>query len=191
MFRYEELSPELWPAFERLFGKSGACGGCWCMWWRVERGGKLWEETKGRRAKARIKKLIGAGQALGILAYDEDDEPAGWCCFGPRADFPRLETVKAYRRDDTVGVWCVCCFYIPRARRGQGLSRGLLAAALGAMRRRRVKLVEAYPVTASKDGKKLAAAFAWTGPPKIFEEQGFVEVQRLAPTRPLVRLRLP
>jgi hypothetical protein len=26
--RCEELAPKLWPAFERLFGANGACGGC-------------------------------------------------------------------------------------------------------------------------------------------------------------------
>jgi len=58
------------------------------------------------------------------------------------------------------------------------------------MRKRKVRRVEAYPVTATKDGKRLASSFAWTGPLSIFCEQGFEEVQRLAPTRPLVRLDL-
>jgi GNAT superfamily N-acetyltransferase len=114
----------------------------------------------------------------------------GWCSFGPRADFPRLETVKAYRRDDTADVWCVNCFFIARGYRGQGVARKLLAAAIEAMRRRGVHLVEAYPVTTTKAGKRLAAAFSWTGPIKIFEEAGFEEVQRLASTKPLVRLQI-
>ena len=29
------LTPDLWPALEDLFGKNGACGGCWCMYWRI------------------------------------------------------------------------------------------------------------------------------------------------------------
>jgi GNAT superfamily N-acetyltransferase len=186
---YEELTPERWPEMERLFGKNGACGGCWCMWWRVERGGKLWEETKGRRAKARMKKLVAAGEAQGILAFD-GETPVGWCSFGPRAAFPRLETVKAYRRDDTEGVWCVNCFFITRSHRGRGVARGLLGAALAAMRRLGVGIVEGYPVTTTRDGRKLAAAFAWTGPERIFAEAGFEEVQRMAPTKPLLRKRL-
>ncbi|HEB84575.1 MAG TPA: N-acetyltransferase, partial [Bacteroidetes bacterium] len=28
------LSPERWGDFEALFGERGACGGCWCMYWR-------------------------------------------------------------------------------------------------------------------------------------------------------------
>ena len=31
------LTPDLWPAFEDLFGENGAVGGCWCMYWRIGR----------------------------------------------------------------------------------------------------------------------------------------------------------
>jgi GNAT superfamily N-acetyltransferase len=136
-----------------------------------------------------MKKLATTGKALGLMAFD-GKEPVGWCSFGPRADFPRLDTVKAYRRDDTQGIWCINCFFIDRSYRGQGIARGLLDAAIRAMKKRKVKTIEAYPVTATKDGKKLAAAFSWTGPLRIFEEKGFREVQRLAPSKPLVRLQL-
>jgi hypothetical protein len=29
------LTADLWPALEELFGKKGACNGCWCMYWRI------------------------------------------------------------------------------------------------------------------------------------------------------------
>src|SRR5262249_61716906 len=31
------LTPDLWLAFEDLFGENGAVGGCWCMYWRIGR----------------------------------------------------------------------------------------------------------------------------------------------------------
>jgi hypothetical protein len=31
------LTPDLWPALEDLFVDKGACGGCWCMYWRIGR----------------------------------------------------------------------------------------------------------------------------------------------------------
>ena len=31
------LTPDLWPAFEDLFGENGAVGGCWCLYWRIGR----------------------------------------------------------------------------------------------------------------------------------------------------------
>jgi hypothetical protein len=29
------LTPDLWPAFGDLFGDSGVCSRCWCMYWRI------------------------------------------------------------------------------------------------------------------------------------------------------------
>jgi len=35
---YQALTIESWVQFEKLFGDKGACGGCWCMWWRLKSG---------------------------------------------------------------------------------------------------------------------------------------------------------
>jgi hypothetical protein len=34
-FTIRPLTPDLWPALDDLFGKNGACNGCWCMYWRL------------------------------------------------------------------------------------------------------------------------------------------------------------
>src|SRR5688572_287492 len=91
------LTPADWPVVERLFGPKGACGGCWCMWWRVAMGGKTWHAAKGDPNRKRFRQLIEAGDVHAVLAF-AGDEPVGWCCFGPRSDFPRLERVKGLRR---------------------------------------------------------------------------------------------
>ncbi len=184
--RCVELQPDHWPAIVELFGENGACGGCWCMWWRVERGGKLWAETRGAPARRRFKKLVESGAARGVVAFD-GERPVGWCSLGPRGEFPRLERVKAYRRDDAAEVWSVNCFFIARSHRGRGVARALLRKAIAACRRRGAKMVEGYPVTATRDGGRLAAAFSWTGPITIFEEAGFEVVQADPPHKPLVR----
>ena len=49
------LSCDDWTTVAALFGTNGACGGCWCMWWRRPRGGKLWEECKGAKNKRTFK----------------------------------------------------------------------------------------------------------------------------------------
>jgi GNAT superfamily N-acetyltransferase len=73
------------------------------------------------------------------------------------------------------------------ARRGRGVARKLLDAAIRACRRRRARILEAYPITETATGGRIASSSAYTGPISIFEEQGFEVVQRLSPTRPLVR----
>jgi len=186
--RFEELRPDLWHAVERLFGPNGACGGCWCMWWRHDPQ-KPWNQIKGAPAKQMLKDLIQKGKANGILAFVAD-EPVGWCSFGSRRDFPSLEKVRAYKRDDIGDVWSINCFFVHRRWRGKGLVKGLLKAAIEAIKKHGVKTVEAYPVTTTKDGRRLGASMAWTGPLKIFEEQGFKTVQATNPFKPLVRLKL-
>jgi GNAT superfamily N-acetyltransferase len=101
-----------------------------------------------------------------------------------------LQKSKAYKRDDADDVWSVTCFFIHRKWRRKGLSRGLLKASIEAMRKRRVKIVEAYPVTTTKDGRRVGSSMAWTGPLKVFEECGFRSVQTINPLKPLVRLGL-
>ncbi len=158
------------------------------MWWRVE-SRKVWNEIKGDGAKKAFKNLIKNGKAHGILAF-AGDEPIGWCSFGSRRDFPSLEAVRAYKCNDMEDVWSITCFFIHRKWRGKGLSHGLLNAAVEAMPKRSVKTVEAYPSTTTKDGRRLNAFLAYTGPVKIFEELGFKTVQSTNPLKPLMRLEL-
>ena len=34
---FEPLSKKTWPLFVRLFGARGACGNCWCMYFRLKK----------------------------------------------------------------------------------------------------------------------------------------------------------
>jgi len=48
------------PILERLLGASGACGGCWCMYWRVPSMGNYWTAHKGAKKSAFRKPLARA-----------------------------------------------------------------------------------------------------------------------------------
>ena len=190
----KEITAGDWPLIEKLFGSRGACGGCWCMHWRREKGGKAWEEAKGEANRKGLKKLVQSGVAHGIIAL-ASTRPVGWCSFGRRSDFPRLERTRAYLRDDIekkdgTQVWSINCLFLDKEFRGQGLSQKLVEAAVTAIRKRKAKLIEAYPVPLTKAGQKLPAAFAFTGPEIIYQRLGFKEVQRLSFSRPLYRLEL-
>jgi hypothetical protein len=45
---FHPVTSNRWPDFEALFGENGACGGCWCMLWRLTR--KEFEQQKGKTA---------------------------------------------------------------------------------------------------------------------------------------------
>jgi hypothetical protein len=35
--QFHPVTKKRWTDFETLFGERGACGGCWCMLWRLRR----------------------------------------------------------------------------------------------------------------------------------------------------------
>lgn len=169
-----DLTPARWADFERLFGENGACGGCWCMWWRIEKGEK-WPQVKGPAAKRRMKKLVTSGQAQGVLAY-AGEEPVGWCSYGPRKDYPRLDRARTLACDDAERVWSIPCFFVKSGWRGRGVATALLKHAVGALAKHGAPLAEGYPVKPSRAGSAIPAAFAWTGTRALFEACGFEAV---------------
>lgn len=183
----KELTPELWPQVEALFGKNGACGGCWCQAWRIENG-ERWDDVKGAVAKRRLRKGILSGAVHGILAFD-GDVPVGWCTFGPRDSFPRLNRARTLKCDDSADVWSVPCFFVARSHRGKGVAKAMLVHALRAMKKRGVGLAEGYPSKPNKDGQYIAA-FSWTGTESLFEKAGFVVVGAPAGSKRRVRKEL-
>lgn len=169
-FTTKELTPELWPLLEHLFGSNGACGGCWCQAWRIEKG-EHWSDIKGMKAKARLRKGVRNGTVHGILAFDKKT-PVGWCTFGPRDSFSRLNRAPTLQCSDSSHVWSLPCFFVPRAYRGKGVASALLSHALRAMKKRRVEIAEGYPTKPDKNGFYIAS-FSWTGTRSMFKNAGF------------------
>ena len=165
-----DLSPALWPALEELDGPRGACGGCWCMYWRLEKG-ERWDDLKGAPAKRRFKSLVTSGKAQGAIAF-AGKVPVGWIAIGRRQGFPRLDRARTLACEDAADVWALPCFFIKPGWRDQGVAAALLAHALKSLRKRGAKVAEGYPVNL-KPGQRLPNAFAWTGTRSIFANAGF------------------
>ena len=182
----KELTPNLWQDLETLLGDKGASGGCLCMTWRIEKGEK-WSEIKGPTAKARFKKLVQSGKARGLLAYDRK-EPIGWCTFGKRTAFPRLNRAPSLKCEDAENVCSIPCFYVKSGYRKKGVSTALLKMAALVLGKEKESVIEGDPVKPSKPGdKNIPGAFAWTGTIPLFEKQGFDLVGR--PTTAKLRYR--
>lgn len=180
------LTPDRWPDFERLFGANGACGGCWCMLWRLPR--REFDAGKGAGNRRAMKKIVDGDRVPGLLAY-RGDEVAGWCAVAPRADYPALARSRLFKPIDgdaaASPVWSVSCLFVARGHRGTGVSVALLKAAVRHARARGARVVEGYPQ--EPKGGRMADAFAWTGIASAFRKAGFREVARPSPTRPLMR----
>jgi GNAT superfamily N-acetyltransferase len=166
----EEVGPELWPEVERLFGVRGACGGCWCQAWRVAKG-ESWKALQGAPAKARLKKGLATGAMRGVLALVEG-RAVGWCTFGPRPTFPRLERARTLRCDDAERVVSIPCFFVARGGRGRGVATALLARVLRILKSEGAEIAEAYPSKPGPDGRYIDT-FAWTGTRSLFAKAGF------------------
>jgi GNAT superfamily N-acetyltransferase len=154
------------------------------MWWRVPRGGKTWKAAQGPQNRANFKKLIKAGKVHAVLAF-AGAEPVGWCSFGPRQTFPRLERVKALKRDVGPATWSIICFYIRARWRSHGVATRLLEAATQRAFDRGANEVEGYPVVPQKPTAKVPSAFAWTGVPMLFKRDGYRSIPRPGMSRPL------
>jgi GNAT superfamily N-acetyltransferase len=165
------LTAERWEDLEALFGPRGACAGCWCMFWRLERGERF-AELQGEALRTRFRAGVLRGEIRGVLAYD-GGVPVGWATFGPRLSFPRLQRSPSLACDDPERVWSLPCFFVRRSHRGRGVGRALLEGALAEMRRLGIALVEGYPVKPTASGEPLPAAFAYTGTRSMFDDAGF------------------
>ncbi len=177
------LTPGRWPDLVKLFGPRG-CAGCWCMWWRLPRA--AFDAGNGEGNRRGLERYVKAGHVPGLLAY-EDGEPVGWIAVEPREAFSRLERSRTLARVDDRRVWSITCFFVARARRGEGLTRVLVEGAARHARANGARLLEAYPVELSKQTND---ASVYHGAASTFRALGFVEVARRSPTRPIVRLGL-
>ncbi len=184
-FTFHEATPERWADIETLFGARGACGGCWCMAWRL--GAAEFQKRKGEGNRAALRALVAHGKEPGVLAYGGAGV-VGWCAVAPREELKRLEASKILARVDARPVWSISCLFVHKGYRRAGLSTGLIRAAVGLAARRGATVVEAYPH--DLHGRTLPPAFVWTGLLSAYLRAGFHEVARRSETRPVVRLEL-
>lgn len=179
------LTPDRWEDVEQLFGNRGACGGCWCMAWRLKRA--VFNAQKGEANRAAFRAIVRRGEVPGILAY-AGNTPVGWCAIAPRSIFPALGNSRVLSPVDNKPVWSITCFFIEKPWRRKGLSSRLIEGAIKMARDHGAETVEAYPNDLKKGN--LPDAFVWTGLASAFLKVGFREVARRSSQRPILRLDL-
>jgi GNAT superfamily N-acetyltransferase len=180
---FRPLTLKQWSDLEALFGERGACGGCWCMSWRLRRA--QFDQQRGARNKAAFKRIVASGPAPGVLAYS-GAKPVGWCAVAPREVHERMENSRILAPVDDQPVWSVTCFFVARPFRRVGVSAQLLKAAVALAAKLGAKMIEGYPVEPRKDS--MPDVFAWTGMASAFRKAGFKEVARRASGRPIMRI---
>jgi len=184
------LTPERWPDFEDLFGKQGACYGCWCTYFRLPPAAR--RQSDRQRNKDHIRERIMAGPPPGLLAY-ADGRAVGWMQIGPRADVPEWNNAGRVSSplvpDDAAdpSVWAISCFFLRASARGRGLTHRLVAAGIGFAREAGARVLEACPIDQSKDTRSVGL---FVGSIRVFEKAGFSAVANRKVGRPLMRCEL-
>jgi len=186
----QPLTPGLWPAFEDLFGKQGACYGCWCTHFRLPPAAR--RENNRERNKEHIRARIEKGPPPGLLAFEEG-QAIGWMQIGPRADVP--EWNNAGRGSAPIdpsdasdpAVWAVSCFFLRPKSRGRGLTHQLVQAGLAFARENHARFAEACPIDLSRDSRSIGL---FVGSTRVFEKAGFSKLVGRKAGRPLMRYTL-
>jgi GNAT superfamily N-acetyltransferase len=178
---FKPLKQNLWTDLEELFGPRGACGGCWCMFWKLR--GKAFDEVKGYETRQMHKSIVDSGTSTGLLAYLHG-EVVGWVAVEPRSAYPKLEHARTLKPVDDQPVWSVTCFFVAKNLRRKGITVELLKAAVEHVKKQGGQIVEGYPVDVKTD---MPAPFVYTGTASAFQQAGFQEVARHTPTRPIFR----
>ncbi len=176
------LTPERWGDFVALFGPRGACGGCWCMAWRL--GSREFEAAKGDGNRRSMQQRVKRGPPPGLLAY-HGGVPVGWVSVAPRSEFRRLEGSRVLKPLDAVPVWSVSCLYLATVARRQGLSSRLLRAAAEFAFAHGAPAVEGYPVVPKHAA--MPDVFAWTGIEASFRSAGWTRAGAWSKSRPIWR----
>jgi GNAT superfamily N-acetyltransferase len=174
------LTPDLWPALEDLFGKHGACNGCWCMYWRI---GSNYHDRPREKNKADFRRIVKRGPPPGLLAF-KGDLAVGWCQLTPRADLDWLNRARLLQPVDDVPIWSISCFYVRRRYRRHGIASALIAAAIETARQLNAPALEAYPI--DTDERK-SSSNVFTGIASTFKRAGFKTVASRSPFRPIMR----
>lgn len=172
------LTPDLWPALEDLFGKTGACNGCWCMYWRI---GAAYRKRSRAENKAAFREVVRRGAPPGFIAFDRD-LAVGWCQVTPRNALPWLNRAWRLKPVDGAPVWSLSCIYVRIGYRRQGVTAALIDAALRAAKRAKAPALEAYPLDADKSPSASGTGYATT-----FARAGFKTVACHVPSRPIMR----
>jgi len=184
------LTPDLWPAFEDLFGKQGACYGCWCTHYRLPPASR--RENTGERKKDYMRARVEAGPPPGLLLFD-GERADGWMQIGPRLDVPEWNNrgrASASLEDgpaDDPSVWAISCFFVRAGVRRRGYTHALVRAGIEHARESGARLLEACPMTQSKDSRSIGL---YVGSRRVFDKAGFSAVAECKAGRPLMRLAL-
>ena len=111
----------------------------------------------------------------------------------PRSAVPGVQRNRALQRIlvDRPDAWWVVCFAVDQRHRGVGVATALLGAAIDHARAHGANAIEGHPVdTDALRAAHVSGSALFTGTMQTFLSQGFSEIGRTFPSRPVMRREL-
>lgn len=131
-----------------------------------------------------------AGTVRQILVYDEA-ACVGWCQYGTPDELPNIKNRKKYDTGvEQLPTWRIGCIFTASKRRGEGVARAGVHAALEAISDAGGGTVEAYPEQIA-DRPPQRGAYLHTGPEELYAGFGFVRDRQVAKWRWVMRTEVP
>jgi GNAT superfamily N-acetyltransferase len=192
MITIKPASEVAWTDLERVFDTPGDPRTCWCQYFKVT--GAAWDEARPADLAPMLREQVRSDSPTpGLVAY-VDDEPAGWVAVEPRDRYPRLRRSRVVRGGsveqwDDASVWSIVCFVVRREFRRQGVSGGLLDAAVEHARSAGARVVEAYPIDVAEFTTSPGGSL-YHGTVSMFEAAGFDDATAGPAKRHVMVLRL-
>jgi GNAT superfamily N-acetyltransferase len=184
-FSWASATPDRWRDVEDVFMDCGDGRKCWCAYWYLPN--KAFKDGWGTTNRDYLHDLVISGAVPGVLGYVGGDV-AAWVSVAPRGQFDRLNRSRSFAPVDEVPVWAVNCFIVKKKFRRKGMMRHMVGAAIEFVRARGGNVLEAYPFESNRKAIPDYDLFAGSG--AAFRENGFTEVARRLPSRPIMRLEI-
>jgi GNAT superfamily N-acetyltransferase len=175
-FTTHPVTPDRFDDFADVVNPNRRATHCWCLSHRLT-AAEIEELGHGSR-EAAARALGHRRDPPGVVGYDDDGVPVGWCSIGPRADNSRLVRSRLITPLDDVPVWSIICVVVRGGHRRRGVTTPLIEGAVAYAAERGAPAVEAYPVDPGEDRMDLTMAFVGTR--RMFEKAGFEVVGETA-----------
>lgn len=152
----------------RAFRDFPAWQSCYCMETHRDHTDEEWSARTGADNRSDMQAMIGAGRVTALLAYAEG-KPVGWCNYGETTRLSGVMMKLGLDAAEHEGVGSIACFVIAAPYRGHGVATRLLETAVGRLRARGLRAVEAYP-RKQDEGSDQAH---YRGSLRMYEKAGF------------------
>lgn len=166
-FTTHPVTPDRFDDFADVVNPNRRATHCWCLSHRLSASEIGEHDSREDAARA----LGRRRNPPGVVAYDDDGTPVGWCSIGPRADNTRLAGSRLIRPLDDLDVWSIICVVVRGGHRRRGVTTPLIEGAVAYAADRGAPAVEAYPVDPGE--RRMDRTMAFVGTRKMFENAGF------------------